>query len=166
MCVCVCTCRYTKREKEWRRNTNLAIKIKAKSCSSRGVLCSGLGGAVGLVLRTTGVHGTGEMLPRIQTYSTFRCIAFPATEGQSISISASALQCAALTGLSLSETYDALTTPPRDDKQLKSCLYPLDTWHIKPCSKRHVLAWEKAITTLDSHRAQVLIHCLHLPYCY
>lgn len=71
-----------------------------------------------------------------------------------------------LAGRSLFETYDALMTPPRDDKQLKSWLCPLDTWHIKPCSKRHVLAWEKAITALDSHRAQMLIQCLHLPYCY
>lgn len=100
---------------------------------------------MGLMLRTISVHSMGEMLSRIQTYSTVRCDIFLATEGQSISISASALQCTALTGLSLSETYDALMTPPRDDKKLKSWLYPLDTWHIKPCSKRHVLAWEKAI---------------------
>lgn len=125
-----------------------------------------MGREAGAVLRTTGVHGMAEMLPRIQTYSTVRCNIFLATEGQSVSVSASALQCSALTGLSLSETYDALMTPPRDDKQLKSWLYPLDTWHIKPCSKWHVLAWEKAITTLDSHRAQLLIRCLHLPYCY
>lgn len=125
-----------------------------------------MGGEVGLVLRTTGMDSMGEMLPRIRTYSTVRCGVFLATEGESISISASALQCTALTGLSLSETYDALMTPPRDDKQLKSWLYPLDTWHIKPCSKWHVLAWEKAITTLDGHRAQLLILCLHLPYCY
>lgn len=57
-------------------------------------------------------------------------------------------------------------TPPRVDKQLKSWLYPLDTWHIMPCYKQHVLAWEKAIIALDSHQFQLLIQLLHLPYCY
>lgn len=162
--VCACVCTQTKREKEQRNNTNLMLKIKAKSFfGGVSVLCSPVGREVGLVLHKNSVHSMGEMFPRIQTCSTVCCNVFLVTEGQSISISASALQRTALTGLSVFETYDALMTPPRDDKQLKTWLYALDTWHIKLWSKQHVLAWEKAITTLDGHQTQLLIQRLHLP---
>lgn len=161
-------CAHAQRRRKNREATQSSPPKLKQSPFPRGgsVLCFAVGEEVGLVLRSTTVHSMGEMVPCIQTYATICCDVFPVAEGQSISISASALQCTALTGLSLSETYDALMTPPRDDKQLKSLLYLLDTWHIKPCSKQHVLAWEKAITTLVSHRAQLLILCLHLPYCY
>lgn len=109
---------------------------------------------------TPGPHSTH------QTHSPILCNVFPSADGQGTSIPASALRHGALPRISLSRTYDALMTPPRDDKQLKSWLYPLDTWHAKPCGKRHVLAWEKAIPTLDSHQAQLVMQGLHLPYCY
>lgn len=148
-----------------RSNTNLTPKIKAKSFPGDvSALFSAVWGEVGLEFQTTSVHSVGEMLQHTKPTQPL-CNIFPSAEGQGTSIPASALPRWALTRISLSQTYDALMMPPRDDKQLKSWLYPLDTWHAKPCSKWHVLAWEKAIPTLDSHHAQLLMQCLHLPYC-
>lgn len=97
------------------------------------MLCCGERSVTGAPQKWYAQHGRD--VPCIQTYPTVCCNVFLVTEGQSISDSASALQRTALTGLSLFETYDALMTPPRDDKQLKTWLYALDTWHIKLWSK-------------------------------
>lgn len=150
-CVSVCAHKHMQKQGERRDNTNLTLKIKAKS------FCEGISALSSAV---------GQKWAFPQTHPTILCSFFPSAEGQGSSIPAPALLHWALTRISLSQTYDALMMPPRADKELKSWLYPLDTWHAKPCSKWHVLAWEKAIPTLDSHRAQLLMQCLHLPYCY